>query len=49
MELVEIRYVIKNGRRNAHSLCDKCGVWISCRVLNRHKVKCVAEKNLVLQ
>jgi hypothetical protein len=45
MELVEIRYVIKNGRKNAHSYCDKCLLWISCRAFNRHRVKCSIKNN----
>lgn len=45
MELVEIRYVIKNGRKNAHSYCDTCLLWISCRTFNRHRVKCSIKNN----
>jgi hypothetical protein len=45
MELSEIRYVVKNGRRNAHLFCDKCLIWILGRAFNRHRVKCLLKHN----
>jgi hypothetical protein len=39
MELIPIKYIQKNKRKNAYCFCEVCKVWIMCRAYNRHLSK----------